>query len=74
MRLRCNRDRLTNAQGSYRKGRQTVKLPPMTGRYDSDFIDLAAVIRGEKPLAWTPEHDLLTHECVLRATGQPVDM
>ncbi|HEX4149483.1 MAG TPA: Gfo/Idh/MocA family oxidoreductase [Pirellulales bacterium] len=64
---------LTKPQGSYRKGRQTVKLPEMTGRYDGDFIDLAAVIRGEKPLAWTPEHDLITHECVLRASSLSVD-
>lgn len=64
---------LTKARGSYRKGRQTVSLAPMTGRYDAEFLDLAAVIRGEKPLAWTPTHDLLTHECILRASGLPVN-
>lgn len=65
---------LTKARGPYRKGRQTVDLPKMTGRYDQEFIDLAAVIRSEKKFAWTPEHDLIAHECILRASSLPIDV
>lgn len=64
---------LAKACGPYRKGRQTLSLPKMTGRYDGEFADLAAVIRGQKALAWTPEHDLAVHETVLRASGLPLD-
>jgi predicted dehydrogenase len=64
---------LTKPCGPYAKGRQTVDLPKMTGRYDQEFIDLAAVIRGEKPFDWSPQHDLITHECILRASSLPVD-
>ncbi|HWA99538.1 MAG TPA: Gfo/Idh/MocA family oxidoreductase [Pirellulales bacterium] len=64
---------LTKPCGAYRKGRQEVELPKMTGRYDDEFRDLAAVIRGEKPFAWSPQHDLVTHECILRASSLPVD-
>ncbi|HEX3870416.1 MAG TPA: Gfo/Idh/MocA family oxidoreductase [Pirellulales bacterium] len=64
---------LTEAHGSYRKGRNTAALPKMTGRYDGEFLDLAAVIRGEKPLAWDAAHDLAVHECILRASSLPLD-
>jgi predicted dehydrogenase len=56
----------------YRKGYQEVKFPKTGGRYDGDFADLARVLRGEKPLAFTPEHDLAVHETVLLASGLPV--
>ena len=60
---------LNPAQGGYKKGYQEVELPPMTGRYDGDFIDLAKIVRGEKQPDFSPEHDLMTHEAVLRASG-----
>ncbi len=56
-------------RGAFKKGTQEVTLPKMTGRYDGEFIDLAAVIRGEKPFGWPPSHDLATHEAILRASG-----
>jgi predicted dehydrogenase len=58
--------------GDYKKGYQSVKFPNVGGRYDGDFADLAAAIRGEKPLAFTPEHDLITQEIVLLASGLPI--
>lgn len=61
------------AQGEYRKGMQEVKLPQPTGRYDADFADLAAVIRGQKPFEFTARHDLAVQETVLRASGMRVD-
>ena len=68
VRLAVNRDR-----GEFRKGYQDVRLPRMTGRYDGEFRDLAKVIRGEKAFGWSAEHDLVVHECVLRASGMAVD-
>lgn len=68
VRLAVHQDR-----GSYKKGYQDVTLPPMTGRYDGEFRDLARVIRGEKSLAWDAAHDLAVHEAVLLASGMPVD-
>jgi len=58
--------------GAYKKGYQDVKFPNVGGRYDGDFADLAAVIRGEKALAYTPEHDLTVEETLLIASGLPI--
>ena len=68
VRLAVNRDR-----GKFKKGYQEISLPPMTGRYDGEFRDLAKVIRGEKSLAWDAAHDLAVHESVLLASGMVVD-
>jgi len=60
---------LTKSVGSYSKGFHEIELPRSTGRYDGEFLELAKVIRGEKSLAWTPEHDLVAHETMLKACG-----
>ena len=60
---------LDRPQGKYKKGSQEIILPKAAGRYDSEFLDLAAIIRGEKKLAWDSRHDLAVHETVLRASG-----
>lgn len=64
---------LVKPAGGYQKGYQTVELPKTGGRYDGEFIDLARVIRGEKPFRWNSAHDLIAHEAILRASGMPVD-
>jgi predicted dehydrogenase len=64
---------LSQARGPYKKGEQRPTLAKTTGRYDEEFRDLAAVIRGEKAFEWTVEHDLTVHETLLRASGLPVD-
>ncbi len=60
---------LDRKRGNHSKGTQQLNLPKSTGRYDDEFRDLARIIRGEKKLAWNSEHDLIVHECVLRASG-----
>jgi predicted dehydrogenase len=60
---------LSRGQGKYRQGYQDLSFPRQGGRYDGEFLDLARVIRGEKPLAWDAEHDIATHEAVLLASG-----
>jgi predicted dehydrogenase len=63
---------LKQARGGYAKGQQTVELPRSTGRYDGEFLDLAAIVRGEKAADFTPEHDLAVHESILLASGLPL--
>ena len=60
---------LDRPQGKYKKGTQEISLPRSPGRYDKEFIDLAAIIRGEKKLAWNSKHDIDAHEAVLKASG-----
>ena len=57
---------LAKAAGRYKQGVQTV---PLTGyeRYVGDFVELAAAIRGEKPLSVTPDEELRVHDALLRA-------
>jgi len=64
---------LDRVQGDYKKGWQDVEMPKTTGRYDAEFLDLAAVIRGEKAFAWSYDHDLAVQETLLKASGLPVD-
>ncbi len=60
---------LDQDRGPYKRGKQQVELPRMTGRYDGEFIDLAKIIRGEKKLEWDAAHDIAVQECVLKAGG-----
>jgi len=60
---------LTQARGSYKKGTQSITLAVPKDRYVGEFQDLAKIVRGEKPLAWTAAHDIAVHETVLRASG-----
>jgi len=63
---------LDQARGDHKKGSQAVQLKG--GRsYVAEFIDLAKVIRQEKKLAWSYEHDLIVHETLLRICGMPLD-
>jgi len=62
---------LDTPHGEFKKGYQDVTFPKPSGRYDRDFADLAKVIRGEKALEFTPEHDLAVEETLLLASGLP---
>ncbi len=57
---------LQSAAGPYKAGIQTVELPPFH-RYMADLEELAQAVRDAKPLAITPEQELLVHETLLRA-------
>lgn len=59
---------LKEPAGPYTRGEQSLVPPDPPGlAYTPDFAQLAAVIRrGAKP-DYTPEHDLMTHEVLLRA-------
>jgi predicted dehydrogenase len=60
---------LTQARGGYKKGTQILQLDVPKGRYDREFVDLAAVVQGEKKLAWDAAHDIAVHDTVRRAAG-----
>lgn len=64
---------LDRPQGEFKKGWQDVEMPKMTGRYDAELIDLAAVIRQEKEFAFSYDHDLAVQETLLQACGLKVD-
>ena len=59
---------LTEAAGPYAKGRQKVELPPYK-RYVGDFVELAAAVRGDKPIAVTPHEDLIVQEALIAASA-----
>ena len=60
---------LSEPRGKFRRGYRDVELPKANGRYDGDFIDLAAIIRGEKESDFSLEHDLAVQETILQASG-----
>ena len=61
---------LTDAAGPYKAGEQVVEPPPPPGLpYTPDFREMAGIIRrGERP-SYSAEHDLATHETLLRVCG-----
>jgi hypothetical protein len=63
---------LDAARGPYPKGPIDVPLPNYE-RYVGDAADMAAVVRGERPFAFPPAHDLAVQAALLRACGLPTD-
>jgi len=63
---------LDRPRGKFDKGIHSISLPKPSGRYDGDFRDLAAVLRGTKALAWDSTHDLAVQRAVLLASGMPL--
>jgi predicted dehydrogenase len=57
---------LAKSAGPYKAGLNTVPMPKYF-RYVPEFADLAVKIREGKPLAVSPEEDLLVQETLLRA-------
>ncbi len=61
--------KLREARGPYKKGAQTVQLPPQP-RFIGDFRDLGRAIRSGTPLRYSYDHELLLQETLLRASGE----
>jgi len=61
---------LKEPAGPYRAGEQQIQLTEPPGpTYAPDFQEMARIIRqGAKP-SYSPQHDLITHEALLRACG-----
>ncbi|MFH1302851.1 MAG: Gfo/Idh/MocA family oxidoreductase [Planctomycetota bacterium] len=62
---------LANGKGKYRKGQQTIEFPGYT-RYTDDVADMARIIRREKDIDFSYEHDYHVQESVLKAAGLPI--
>jgi predicted dehydrogenase len=56
---------LMTAAGPYSRGVQPVALPPYR-RYEADFVELAAAVRGERSLTVPLEEEMLVAETLLR--------
>jgi hypothetical protein len=59
---------LVEAAGPYGKGRTKVPMPKYA-RYVDDFVELAAAVRGEKPLTVDLAGEMDSLETLLRACG-----
>jgi predicted dehydrogenase len=60
---------LRDARGRYKKGTQTITLPPQP-RFIRDFEELGRAIKTKSPLPYSYDHELLLHETLLRASGE----
>ncbi len=56
----------------YAAGTHLVDVGVMHGRYETQLLELAAVIRGELVNPYSYEHELLTQEVLLAAAGYEV--
>lgn len=61
---------LGRARGQFKKGPQNVPMPAYT-RYVDDAADMARIIRGERPIAFSYAHDLAVQETLLKACALP---
>jgi predicted dehydrogenase len=59
---------LAKAAGSYKKGGQKVPLPAYQ-RYEADFAELAAAVRGQRSPSVSLDDELLVAETVLRVSN-----
>lgn len=57
---------LAKAAGPYKAGAQQIELPTYR-RYLPEFTELAALVRGGKPLSVSPDTELMVQETLLRA-------
>ena len=55
------------AAGPYQKGSQKVTMPAYH-RYEGDFAELAAAVRGEQVLSVSLDEELVVAETVLRVS------
>ena len=61
---------LKDAAGPYQAGAQALAPLPQPGpTYAPDFREMARVIRNGAQPSYSPEHDLIAHETLLRACG-----
>lgn len=67
----CISFNLAKPCGPHPAGRSEFAFPVMSGRYDAQWRHFAAMIRGGTGNPWPPAHELLLHECLLRASGYP---
>lgn len=62
---------LEKAKGKYRKGPQEISFDGYT-RYQDDVADMARIIRREKDMDFSYQHDLDVQETVLKSANLPI--
>lgn len=65
---------LEEDRGGFKKGVQTVELPPLKDRYEDQWREFAAVLNGEMINPYTYEHDYIVHKCHLEACGMTLEV
>ena len=60
---------LQEASDDFPAGRHLMRFAPPRDRHEKQLEEFAATIRGEAKETLTREHDLLTHEVILAASG-----
>jgi len=65
---------LEEDRGGFKKGVQTVEMPPLKDRYEDQWREFAAVVNGEMVNPYTYEHDYIVHKSHLEACGMPLDV
>ena len=60
---------LEEPKGKFKKGYQTVEMPPEKERYDDQLRQFAATIRNEIRPTYSYQHDLIVQKTVLKAAG-----
>jgi len=63
---------LSRPRDTFSRGTTEVELPRLGGRYHGDFKDLARVLRGEKELDFSYDHDLAVQKAILQASNLPL--
>lgn len=62
---------LEKAKGKYKKGAQEISFDGYT-RYQDDVADMARIIRREKDMDFSYQHDLDVQETVLKSANLPI--
>lgn len=65
---------LEEDRGGFKKGAQTVPMPPLKDRYEDQWREFAAVLNGAMANPYSYEHDYTVHKCHLEACGIPLDL
>ncbi len=65
---------LEEDRGGFKKGIQTVDMPPLKDRYEDQWREFAAVLNGDLVNPYTYEHDYIVHKCHLEACGMSLDV
>ncbi len=60
---------LLEDNGEFKAGTHDVEMPVMNGRYDSQIMEFARIIRGEIENPYPYEHEFLVQEALLAAAG-----
>lgn len=63
---------LEEDRGGFKKGIQTVDMPPLKNRYEDQWREFAAVLNGDMINPYTYGHDYAVHKCHLEACGYPL--